>query len=252
VGKRKKNNNEDEYYFGDSVEKAVRVYIDPATTQGEKNRIFSEVLYEPLQELVRSIIGRYPKYVGVIGLEELEQQAFIAVYENMHKFKPDRKTKAGKEPKAYSYYGTICRNYIKTHSQKSYKLESNQDMFETFNDSFEANHNFTYNIEDKPYDSIYSNILSDVANTIYKEIATNISLKTNDVKVGQVLIMIVENWSTIYGEEDKKLTPFFLKKKIYQLITELSGLTAKEVKNSVKAYQKVYSGLLQILIEEDN
>jgi hypothetical protein len=251
VGRRKlKTNPEEEYYFGDSVETAVRAYINPETSQGEKNRIFTEVLYAPLQELVKSIIGRYPKHVGVIGVEELEQQAFIAVYENMHKFKPDRRTKTGKLPKAFSYYGTICRNFVKTHSLKSYKLESNQDIFETFSESFESNNNFTYNIDDKPYDSVYGNILNDVAGTIKSEIAQNVSLKTNDLKVGQVLIMIVENWATIYGEEDKKLTPFFLKKKIHQLIAELTSLTPKEVKASLKTYQKIYGGLLQGLINE--
>jgi hypothetical protein len=248
VGRKKNTNLEDEYYFGDRVETAVRAYINPETSLGEKNRIFTEILYTPLQELVKSIIGRYPKHVGVIGVEELEQQAFIAIYDNMHKFKPFKKTKSGKMPKAFSYYGTICRNYVKTHSQKSYKLESNQDIFDGFGESFESSDSFTYNIDDIGYESIYSNILSDVSRTINNEISHNVSLKTNDIKVGQVLIMVVENWSTIYGEEDKKLTPFFLKKKIHQLITELTGLTPKEVKNSLKTFQKIYGGLLQGLI----
>jgi hypothetical protein len=248
---RKKLNTEDEYYFDNKVEAAVRAYISSETTQGEKNSIFTEILYEPLQELVKSIVGRYPKHVGVIGVEELEQQAFIAIYENMHKFDPNKKTKKGKNPKAFSYYGTICRNYVKTHSQKSYKLESNQDIFNGFgDDSFDSLDNFSYDIDETGHESIYGNILKDVSKTISNEIASNITLKTNDIKVGQVLIMIVENWSTIYGEEDKKLTPFFLKKKLHQLITDLTGLTPKEVKNSLKTFQKMYGGLLQTLILE--
>jgi hypothetical protein len=251
VAKRRKKQLKDDYYFGEKVETAVRVYIHPDTSQGEKNKIFSEIIYEPLQELVKSIVGRYPKYIGVIGLEELEQQAFIAVYENMHKYDPYKLTPVGKEPKAFSYYGTICRNFIKTHSVKTYKLESHHDLIDAYNDYFEKDMNFSYDIDGALNGSIYNNIFPTISNRIKKEVRENHNLKVNDIKVGESLIIIFENWNVIYGDEDKKLTPFYLKKKIYQYIKDITGLTAKDIKNSIKVYQKVYGSLLQNLIENE-
>jgi len=100
-GRKPKLNN----YFDEPEENAVRMYLS-ATTSEEKNKIYNEFLRYPLDKMISSIIRRYKLYRKDMNFEEIHIDTHSFLMTKIDKFRPS------KEKKAYSYFGTICKNYL--------------------------------------------------------------------------------------------------------------------------------------------
>jgi hypothetical protein len=235
-------------YFEEKEESAVRVYVNPNTTISEKNKIFTDVLYKPLRKMTGAIVRKYHKYIGQCGIEELEELAFLAIYDTLNSgnFETDTIIDGVLTPrKAYSYLGTVCRNFVISYGKKAHKVESKIDQFESRQDELEEDERFLLDYEKLNNDSVYDNIFEGVVESLNREISSNTSLKANDLKVGQALIIVFENWRSIISEEDIKVSRFFFKKKLVQVLKELTGLTNKDINKSIKYFTIVYKGLLE-------
>ena len=101
-------------YFGEDQEKAVVKYLE-STDELERNKIFNEFLREPLIIMVESIIRRYKLYRKDMNFEEIHTDTHSFLMTKVDKFKPD------KNKKAYSYFGTICKNYLMGQIMKDQK-----------------------------------------------------------------------------------------------------------------------------------
>jgi hypothetical protein len=240
-------------YFEEREETAVRQYVDPNISVGEKNKIFTDVLHKPLRKMTGAIVRKYHKYIGQCGIEELEELAFLAIYDTLNSgnFETDTIIDGVVTPrKAYSYLGTVCRNFVISYGKKAHKVESKVDQFEMKQDELEEDERFLLNYEQQETDSVYDNIFEGVIESLNQEISSNTSLKTNDMKVGQALIIIFENWRAIISEEDTKVSRFFFKKKLVQVLKELTGLSNKDINKSIKYFSGVYKVLLQSRLAE--
>ena len=123
---------EKENYFGEKEEKAVIEYLS-SKDNDEKNYIYTKYLHEPIEKLVKGLLQKYPRYVGSCGIDELEARAYIQVYNAIQGFDYTKIGKDGKNVKAFSYLGTICNNYYKTHSLQANKKESINDDIGQYN-----------------------------------------------------------------------------------------------------------------------
>ena len=92
-------------YFDVAEENAVREYLT-ATTFEEKNRIYNQHLRGPLDKMISSIIRRYKLYRKDMNFDDIHTDTHSFLMTKVDKFKPD------KNKKAYSYFGTICKNYL--------------------------------------------------------------------------------------------------------------------------------------------
>lgn len=247
-------------YFAETEELAVIYFIDPQTPNQMRNRIYETYLYKPLRKLTEGVSKRYAPYSGLLGQEELEEAAFIALFDVMHKFRPYRLNTAGDVCKAYSYYGTIVRNWCSNFCEKTYDKENSHSTIEEVFDQFDSDLRFSYEIEDEDEDekNPFETLMKSITANVRKEIATNEDLKVNDMKVGEAIIAIFENWSAIYAEESKnfdekrKLTPYFLRKKINQIMKDFTGLQSKDIKKSMKVYKSLYHFLLDEQLKDDD
>ena len=95
-------------YFGPEQEEAVRVFLT-ATTWDEKNTVYNTFLRDPLTKMIYSIIRRYRLYRPNMEYEDIHGDTLSFLVTKMEKFKP------AKGKKAYSYFGTICKNYLMGH-----------------------------------------------------------------------------------------------------------------------------------------
>jgi len=109
-GRKPKVNN----YFDEREETAVRMFLI-AETYEEKNKIYNEFLREPLDKMISSIIRRYKLYRKDMNYEEIHVDTHSFLMTKIDKFKP------AKEKKAYSYFGTICKNYLMGQIMKDQK-----------------------------------------------------------------------------------------------------------------------------------
>ena len=102
---KKKRKPKQKNYFDVEEEIAVVNYLN-ATTFEEKNKIYNLFLKHPLDKMISSIIRRYKLYRKDMDFNELHTDTHSFLMTKMDKFKPS------KEKKAYSYFGTICKNYL--------------------------------------------------------------------------------------------------------------------------------------------
>ena len=92
-------------YFGPEQETAVLNYLN-SEDELERNAIYNKWLREPLNKMIESIIRKYKLYRKSETFEQLHSDTLSFLMTKAHKFENSKGTKA------YSYYGTICKNYI--------------------------------------------------------------------------------------------------------------------------------------------
>ena len=90
-------------YFGEDQEQAVVRYLE-SDSDIERNKIFNEYLRDPLVIMVESIIRRYKLYRKDLEFEDIHSDTMSFLITNINKFEHT------KNHKAYSYFGTICKN----------------------------------------------------------------------------------------------------------------------------------------------
>ena len=116
-GRKPKQSN----YFDVQEEMAVIDFLT-AKTYEEKNKIYNDFLRKPLDKMISSIIRRYKLYRKDMDFYEIHIDTHSFLMTKIEKFKPS------KEKKAYSYFGTICKNYLMGQIIKDQK-ETNRKIY---------------------------------------------------------------------------------------------------------------------------
>lgn len=228
----------DKFYFGLKEENAVKRYM-LSTDDREREVTFRKELQAPLTKMIESIIRTYKLYRPDISFNRLLEDTFSFLITKIHNFNPEKGTKA------YSYIGTICKNYLLAQLIK-YSKERNQNVsYEDYQPTLENDSRHIYDPHFEPlnYDNLISNIRNQINDTIKDK-----SLNENEVKVGDSLLYIFENWDVIFQHSRNKK---FNKNLILFIIRERSHLTTKEVRQSMKRYKKLYQDLKKSVIESD-
>ena len=110
MSKPKKDRN----YYGVEQEKAVILFLNATSTE-EKEKIYRTYLQEPINTMIESIIRTYKLYRQSYEFEDIHGDTLSFLITKFDKFKPD------KGAKSFSYFGTICRNYLFGEVIKEYK-----------------------------------------------------------------------------------------------------------------------------------
>jgi uncharacterized protein YozE (UPF0346 family) len=235
-------------YWTQETEDAVRFYVKSDASFDEKNRVYTNSIHKPLTKLVRAVTKRYCSYWGKegyqINYEDIVEDMFIHVFNNIHLVDQDRINKNGEKVRAYSYLGTINRNEVGKLAKNMYNKDTNSVDFDIISNNLENNQDFHYyleNEEDKiKKDGLYDDIIKNLLYSIKNEIKYNENLKQNDLKVANSIIAIFENWDHIYEPSNENMSSFIMKRKIQQMIKEMSGLEAKEIKSSTGKFKNLY------------
>jgi len=224
-------------YFGEDQEKAVVNYLE-STDEAEKNKIFNEYLREPLIIMVESIIRRYKLYRKDMEFEEIHTDTMSFLITKINKFDHTKNTKA------YSYFGTICKNYLMGAIQKDTKEQNRQVSYDDISSDFEDNPRLSYIIDEHiiDYRNVIIKLTIDLENFIEKEK----NLSDNERKLGYALLEIFGNFDKIFqvGDGNK-----FNKNLILLSLREMTSLSTKEIRVSLKRYKKLYDGILGGFLE---
>jgi len=133
-------------YFDIQEETAVVEYLTAETFE-EKNKIYNEFLKHPLDKMISSIIRRYKLYRKDIDFNEIHTDTHSFLLTKIDKFKPS------KEKKAYSYFGTICKNYLMGQIQKDQKEINRKVSYEDISSDLENDESLSYNIDNDNVES---------------------------------------------------------------------------------------------------
>ncbi len=224
-------------YFGPEEEEAVVLFLETEDMEF-RNKIYNEWLKEPIEKMVESIIRRYKLYRKGISFEELHADTISYLICKSDRFENSK----GK--KAYSYYGTICKNYILGLLIKDNKNFGVNTSFEDSVSSLEERPDMIYYLSDTDY--LLDDLIRNVSDEIKLELEGGESKKKitdNERRVGEALIEILNNWETIFEEELEKSAKFN-KNLILSTIRNYTNLTTKDIRIAMKRFKKLY-GLLK-------
>jgi hypothetical protein len=216
-----------ENYFDVREEDAVINFL-LAQTSEEKNKIYNEFLRGPLDKMISSIIRRYKLYRKDMDFIEIHTDTHSFLMTKVDKFKPS------KNKKAYSYFGTICKNYLMGQIIKDQKETNRKISYEDISSSLEERPDMIYTIDDDPLDSgeLILQYLKELKDFIDYE-----QLNENERKLGYAIFDLFENYDTIFsGTENNK----FNKNVILLSLREMTNLTTKEIRTSIKRYKKLF------------
>lgn len=218
-------------YFDVQEEAAVRMFLLEPSWE-ERNKIYNQYLRDPLDKMISSIIRRYKLYRKDMDFNEIHTDTHSFLMTKIEKFKPS------KEKKAYSYFGTICKNYLMGQIIKDQKELNRKISYEDISTSLEENLKFSYSLENDYVEA--TSIIEKFIEELKQYIDTE-SLSDNERKLGYALLELFENYETIFmGADNNK----FNKNVILLSLREMTNLSTKEIRNSMKKYKKLYGSIL--------
>ena len=214
-------------YFDVREETAVRNFL-LAETSEEKNKIYNEFLRGPLDKMISSIIRRYKLYRKDMDFTEIHCDTHSFLMTKVDKFKP------AKEKKAYSYFGTICKNYLMGQIIKDQKETNRKVSYEDMSESIEQRPDMVYHIDE---DQIDTTIIINEYLKELRDFIDNENLSDNERKLGYALIDLFDNYESIFSGADNNK---FNKNVILLSLREMTNLSTKEIRSSMKRFKKLY------------
>jgi hypothetical protein len=216
-----------ENYFDVREEEAVRKFLI-AESSYEKNKIYNQFLRLPLDKMISSIIRRYKLYRKDMDFEEIHTDTHSFLMTKVDKFKPD------KNKKAYSYFGTICKNYLMGQIIKDQTETNRKISYEDISSSLEERPDMSYRIDDDVIETDYviNEYLAELKDYIESE-----QLNDNEKKLGYALIDLFDNYESIFSGADNNK---FNKNVILLSLREMTNLSTKEIRSSIKRFKKLY------------
>jgi hypothetical protein len=219
-----------ENYFDVREENAVRNFLT-AKTYEEKNQIYNDFLRGPLDKMISSIIRRYKLYRKDMDFIEIHSDTHSFLMTKVDKFKPS------KNKKAYSYFGTICKNYLMGQIIKDQKDTNRKISYEDISSSLEERPDMIYHIDEEIFDT--SNLIVSYLDEL-KIFIESENLTQNEIKLGYALIDLFDNYENIFSSTDNNK---FNKNLILLSLREMTNLSTKEIRGSIKRFKKLYSNI---------
>ena len=215
-------------YFGEQQENAVKLYLS-TDSELEKNKIFNEYLREPLTIMAESIIRRYKLYRKDTEFDDILADTLSFLMTKINKFDHN------KNHKAYSYFGTICKHYLMGIIQKDVKHVNRNVSYDDISSDVEDNIELSYTIDD--YEIDYKDVINKLVESL-EDTMSNERLNENEIKLGNSLIHIFKNYESTFqiGDGNK-----FNKNLILFSIREMTNLSTKEIRVSIRKYKKIYN-----------
>ena len=224
-------------YFDEREETAVRSFL-VAETQEEKNKIYNEFLKDPLDKMISSIIRRYKLYRRDMNFEEVHTDTHSFLMTKIDKFKPS------KEKKAYSYFGTICKNYLMGQIMKDQKEMNRKISYEDISYYLSNRPDFSYTIDEDDMNSeiIIKKFLEKLKIDLDESI-----INEDEKKLGSAIYDLFENYSLIFPDSNNNK---FNKNIILFELREMTNLSTKEIRISIKKFKKLYFDLVQEILKD--
>lgn len=196
-------------YFTQETENAIVRYNNEADPE-KRSQIYEREIHYPFFKLTENIIHTFKfYYTEVDEIEHLQHEVICFLLSKIHLFDP------AKGAKAYSYFGTIAKNYLIVSNTKNYKKRIDKaDVSEA-----ETNEEFSYNIEDSPLKDDLSKFI-DLFVDHCSENIFKLFPKKNDAEVADAILEIFRKREDI---------DVFNKKALYIYIREIVDVKTPKI-----------------------
>ncbi len=237
---RKPNPNK-KIYFGEEEEKAFVEYVT-TTDKRIKDRIFAQKLYFPFTKMIESIIRRYNLFTPDEDFEETFFDTMSFLITKINNFDPQKKYKA------YSYCGTICKNYLILKRTQYSKRVQKQISYDLIYPNSENDNRSDVNQEKQILEfntELINTTISQLQEMLLSENAH--LLNENETKIGNALLEMLLNWEEIFRYLGSRK---FNKSCVLQFIRDYTDLPTKDIREGMKKYKKLYLFTKEKLIND--
>jgi hypothetical protein len=237
----RKPSKERKGYFYEEQEEAVVNYIS-TDDEKEKNKIFNTILKPAFTKMIESIIRRYNLYPPDEEFETTFNDTISFLMTKLSCFDPTTNYKA------YSYCGTICKNYLIYKINQFNKNQKRNDRYDVMQNDIIDNIKFSYSDETTNL-AFLNELMRKTIKEIYGIIEDRDVLKLNDdeIKVGQALIELMTNWEDLFAQMGSNK---FNKSSILLFLKETTLLNTKQIRDGMRKYKAAYYGLKKVMINE--
>ena len=205
--RRKKNSRN---YFTQETEDAI-VRYNTSSCFEEKSKIYRNEIHYAFFKLTENIIHTFKfYYTEVDKIEHLQQEVIIFLLSKIHLFDPS------KGAKAYSYFGTITKNWLIIYNTKNYKKRIKKAPVE----DLYKDETYSYNLEDDRVADKLSFFIDQYVCYV-EERFDEFFPKGNDAQVADAILELFRKRENL---------EIFNKKALYIYIREIMAANGVEVK----------------------
>ena len=228
-------------YFSEEQEEAFRKYL-VCEDKAERDRIFEKQIYPSLCKMVECLIRRYYLFTVDETYEDTFYDTLSFLITKINNFDPS------KNCKAYSYCGTVCKNYLILRRTQSIKKRDKLLSYEMVYSGHEKDNRVSDEYSENDFHSkLINNTKKEIKEILNNGCIDKRELTNNEVKLGKALIEILNNWE---GMIDDSSSRKFNKVSILYFIKEYTLCTTTEVRNAMKIYKNLYLFTKQDLLKE--
>lgn len=228
-------------YFLEEQEAAFREFLI-CEDEIRKNRLFEEKIYPALCKMIECLIRRYYLFAVDETYEDTFYDTLSFLITKIHNFEPN------KECKAYSYCGTVCKNYLilrRTQSiKKRDKFLSYEVMFPSADKDKRVNEEL---VNDNFHTELINQTKSEIHSILENGEAGKRKLTENEIKLGNALLEILNHWEDMIDDSGSRK---FNKVSVLYFIKEYTLCNTTEVRNAMKIYKNAYLFTKQGLLKE--
>ena len=225
-------------YFYEKEEQAVLDYLNSDDAE-EKNEIYNNILRPAFEKMAESIIRRYKLFIPNEIFEDTFNDTLSFLMTKMGKFKPGKF-------KAYSYYGTICRNYLRGRIESYSKSLQRNPSYDVIAEEF--NDNLRFSDKTDKSREVASETVRQLVNRINEMVENPEAndLRPNEVKMGKALVNLFNNWEYVLSTNaSNKLN----KNAILLFLREETGLDTKGIRDNMRKFRKEFLIIKSYVIE---
>lgn len=217
-------------YFDTEQEEAIVEYLNTDCPE-ERNQIYEDRLKQPLYKMAESIINRYQLYSYKLSFDELLHDTLSDLHTKIEKFDPSKGTKA------YSYFGTIIKNYALGKRIKEQKEMKRVYSYEKQAEYFCDDERYSYQINDE--DSVMKEFFYQYIDIIQEVLDKNEEedfLKPNEEKIGLAVVHLMKNWEDVFEDGSNK----YNKAQVLECLRNMTNLTTKDIRDNLKRFKTLY------------
>ena len=227
-------------YFYEEQEDAVVEYLT-TTSADRRTQIYTETLLPAFTKMIESIMRRYKLYIPDEEFDNTFYDTLSFLFTKLQNFNPN------KNFKAYSYCGTICKNYlIFKINQYNKNIQRNlpyEELAEEISDDIKYSEDGinTYAVAEDIIPKI-----GDKIQCMMNEGNNGKPLTPNEIKVGEALVELLNNWDELLANDgSNKLN----KSIVLYYLRENTMLNTKEIRDGMRKYKNVYFELKKELLK---
>ena len=179
---------------------------------------------EEMRLKIRNATAEDPEYVVVYP--DTPKKATKYYHKTVHRYK------------AYSYCGTVCKNYLMYKStQYNKNLQRNTSYEEVYKD---INNDMKYATGDEGYSSTAQKLIRNIADEIEKMIEKPElnELNENEIKVGNALITLLRHWEEVLPEGGSNKLQ---KSSVLYFLREETMMKTKDVRSNMRKYKCIFN-----------